>query len=366
MVNCVRPLLNLLGVDASVPTNGAMSNVKVTWVLLDESDTMDAALHNLNLDGAPTSGNDQNSNASGGVYLAGTANNFTDQDGVARITIVGAAQERDLSKEKLTQTEQLVRVAAYFQAKTSDPQSATEVVSTIGDFLGPTVSLLLGDKIGGVAGLALETAYRATWCPSKPFSFTVKDWLPCTDGWQGTVTMQRTLIFNEERKEAGSSIKKTSEINVIQMQAKVLPNDGSVKGLASVTDTMNSTFTENVTQFCTSNTRVIGTKSGGGSSTINGSIKIDGDQFSIMLTTDSELGTRLLQKTMFGGSCADVQGKQPRSEIVDGKQRYAMAFMDKFDPNNPYELKGSKTVVEGDEKLGQVKTIYTWNLHKCH
>jgi hypothetical protein len=364
MVNCVRPLLNLIGVDASVPTNGPLSNIKVTWVLLDESDTFDAALHNLNLDGTPTSGNDQNSSSSGGVHLVGTADNFTDQNGIARIDVIGEPQDRDLSKEKLTQTQRTVRVATYFQTKTTDPKSTTETVSTIGDFLGPTVSLLLGDKLGGIAGFALETAYRATWCPSNPYSFTIKDWLPCTDGWEGTVTMQRTQTAKVEINATKGSIKKSMDVNVIEMQAKVLPIDGLVKGMASVSDTTNSSYTDENTGFCTQNIRVIGAKSGGGASTINGTIKIDGGQFTIILTTDNELVTTMNQKTTFDGSCPDAKG-EPRSETITGKQKYAIAVTDKFDPSNPYELKGSKTVVENDTG-GEIRTTYTWNLRKCH
>ncbi len=112
MMNCVRPALNLAGLDFSLPGNGAPAGTRVDWNQV-EGGVADSAAGNIwhtvkNVPSLAMDGTMDNGNAI--VYLDTQAGikpadknhyNYTDANGESKIDAVGMRQKRDLSRENL-------------------------------------------------------------------------------------------------------------------------------------------------------------------------------------------------------------------------------------------------------------------------
>lgn len=92
------------------------------------------------------------------------------------ITLAGAPQDEDLTGKKLQPVDSRLAVVAYAQAKTTNPESAAEVIGTLGDLLGPVLALLGNDKLSASVGVITKSFYRATWWGSDAYPLTVHDW----------------------------------------------------------------------------------------------------------------------------------------------------------------------------------------------
>ncbi|MFL6230448.1 MAG: hypothetical protein ACJ741_16880 [Pyrinomonadaceae bacterium] len=199
MFNCLRPALNAAGLDFSLPGDGPVANVKVTWNLMEGGGlsglaaALDTATHLSEL----LAGQDHDTGAI--VFLDTAADkkaaekeyySVTDGNGQASIYAVGAAQREDLTLKGATGVSKQAVVTVSVQAKPTKLKDATAAASTSGDMAGAVIAGLSGDALGAGASVATETLYRSQWYSSDPFTFEVRDWEPCAGGWTGTITRE--------------------------------------------------------------------------------------------------------------------------------------------------------------------------------
>ena len=209
-INCLRPALNEVGLDVDVPQSGPLANLKVEWYLVLGGDSRGwigvAENFMTNLLGGGGHGD-------GIVFLdalpgAPERSQFkqrTNKDGESQVYVVGIPQETDLSKRKLFEVDKGAGVRVDVQLKSMRIVDTTGAVSNIMDIAGNALAFLTGDPLGGAVSVATETLYRSNWYGSEPFYFIVKDWEPCTDQWQGTITYK--VISKKEG---------TAETNVVR------------------------------------------------------------------------------------------------------------------------------------------------------
>jgi hypothetical protein len=393
---CVRPALNAAGLDFSLPGNGGVSNVKVTWVLLEDEEEGGggAVIHNANLDGIPETGNYQDTDEVGGVYLKGRSDReqFTDQDGRNSITVVGAPQPQDLSNRKVSKVERRVRVAVFPQLKTTDPQNDAQRVGTAGDLLGPTIALLTGDFLGAGVGAATEGLYRSTWFSSDSYPFTVRDWEVC-NGWSGTVTITRR---SEDHKSESSSrlelknscqgqtsqvsikttqTQTTSEIYTATAHVRSKDSFGNVEGDATVRYNQSYIATMSGGDVCDEGKcegslvdkteRSEMSTSGGGAGQVTGALRVDEKawSFDIELQGDWQFDLRTTNTSRAEGGCpgTDLSALNQTDASTSRRRFEGINFQGRFNPQKPDEISGSETVKLVD---GSTATV-TYHFERC-
>ena len=226
MMNCVRPALNLAGLDFSLPGNGALAGTRVDWNLV-EGGVADSAAGNIwhtvkNIPSLAMDGTMDNGNAI--VYLDTQAGikhserkhyNYTDANGESKIDAVGMRQKRDLSRENLRPVMKKMSVNLDIQIKTMRLKDKTAAAGTANDLAGSAIAFFTKDIPGFVTGTAAETIYRSNLGSSKTATFPVKDWMPCTGGWNGTVTYRKVWV-----NEISRSFKYDSPIQSGQAENK--------------------------------------------------------------------------------------------------------------------------------------------------
>lgn len=192
-INCLRPALNVAGLDVDVPETGPLADLKVEWYLVlggDSRGRVGVAENFLtNIVGGGGYGD-------GIVFLdalpgapeRSPVKQRTNKEGVSQMYVVGIPQESDLSRRKLFEVDKGAGVRVDVQLKSMRIVDSTGAISNIMDIAGNALSFLTNDPLGGAVGVATETLYRSNWYGSEPFYFIVKDWEPCTDQWQGTIT----------------------------------------------------------------------------------------------------------------------------------------------------------------------------------
>lgn len=378
LANCIRPALNSAGLDFSVPSNGTQSNLQVTWQLLEDEEAdgvegLRAILHNANLDD-PGAGNLQDSSVVGGVYLKGkaAAEQFTDANGRSTISVIGAPQGKDLSRELVTNVERKVRVAAFIQAKTTNPadldKDPWQWASTAGDYLVPIVAFLTGDKLGGAVGLTAETLYRSTWYSSDSFPFTVKDWQVCDDHWSGRVQAITTLHSNESREIYDYGPANTTRRARTTVSASLSSTGENTESVdfsdVSITDTTGR-------QFCASNARPpyapysardTTDRHGSGSGPIEAHVTIDeaARTATIEITPKFEYKLTMTAKKQVYQACPGVS-TTPDIRTFDSTGSGGIRITDVPLGATKGVLAGSKTVT----LLDGSQVVYTWHLTRC-
>ena len=209
-LNCLRPFLNMIGLDFNLPNSGPLADVNVVWegVLgFDEESrgwisTVRDFIRNLGEEPPP------GKRIVYFDYFAGTEHSRTQRtgsSGLSIIFVVGAPQEKDLSREKLTKVARAAGVMFRVQVKSTKMNDLSSQLGTIGDFAGPLIAFLTGDVAGGAVGLATETLYRMSWRGSDPFYFVVRDWEPCNGEWTGTISssVRRTVKNDSGNRQTG-------------------------------------------------------------------------------------------------------------------------------------------------------------------
>jgi len=204
MLNCIRPALNLAGLDFSLPGDGPIANVKVTWNLLEGGGPsgLAAAYDTATHLGDLLAGKDHDT---GSIVFLDTADGkhateyvtVTNDAGQSIISAVGSPQTEDLAAKGATGVVKHATVSVSVQAKPTKLKNATAGASTVGDFAGGIITALLGDEVGGGVSVGAEMALRSQWYSSEPFPFQVDDWEACTGGWSGTVTVERKFAQAE-------------------------------------------------------------------------------------------------------------------------------------------------------------------------
>jgi hypothetical protein len=215
ITNCIRSLLNRVGLDFSLPSDGAVGGVRVDWNLVEGGQT-GSVIRQIRNSGT------QNSDAL--VYLDTLAfaeaedkkkyYNYTDDKGESKIYVVGMRQKTDLSKQLLNPVMKTMAVNLDIQVKSMKIKNAVAATGTANDLAGSALAFWNNDIPGFVAGTAAETIYRSNLGSSKVHAFPVRDWIPCDGAWRGTITYKR-VFFNKadaERRDEGS--KKSFKLNI--------------------------------------------------------------------------------------------------------------------------------------------------------
>jgi hypothetical protein len=204
IVNCLRPSLNVVGLDFDIPSSGPVGGAGVEWQLIEGGDTR-GWLGTLQDYGDIMSGNA--TWGDGIVFLdavPGTdrspAKQRTGADGISRMGIVGVPQARDMSREKLDKVYKAAGVKVAIRVKSVKITDPVKLAETLGDLASNLIAFLTGDKVGGVVGTIAETMYRSHWYSPEPFYFVVTDWEPCTGEWKGTMTASSTYEQHDVEK----------------------------------------------------------------------------------------------------------------------------------------------------------------------
>jgi hypothetical protein len=186
-LNCLRPLLNTVGLDfPNLPTSGAVEGAGVSWTLTEggvpwtNPNDYDATI------AAQYQGKVMFDN--GGGTDGETYNKVTDENGDTTVKVSGRPQQRDLTNLKRAPVNSQYAVAVQVKVKGADPK---KFLGELTDVLGPALGLSSGDIIGGLAGGITETAYRMSWPIGGSFVFPLQDW--AADGaWTGSITVSAT------------------------------------------------------------------------------------------------------------------------------------------------------------------------------
>lgn len=376
LANCARPVLNFLGFDFSLPGDGDLTNVKVTFVLQAAGDDLDAIAHNANLGAYFGDTNTTYSEPIGGVRLEPVTQRaqFTDSKGMASITMIGEPQDRDLSHEKLTENRRAMGVSAFVATKTTDPQNKGSDVSqwagTIGDYFGPFVSLITGDELGAALGAATETLYRAAWFGSDVFPFMVKDWRGCGECWSGTISMKSTFNVNDSSKTAETSSSKTYTRTIDETVTITTDMDGVVTSTAIVSDNGSGQDEKNGIDIChrgingdttrapwTSSTKR--TDSAGGTVKAYPSISVQGSHVTIGIETDP-LPRALGYEEKHTNGCYTDRLNGSNAGTFNTMDPYPIRFSGDGQPTRENTAHGSVTIKDATGGT----TTYKWDLSR--
>jgi hypothetical protein len=376
LTNCVRPALNMAGLDFSLPANGAMSNVKVTWVLIEDETKggIQSVMHNANLEEKWGTGNLQDSMPVGGVFLKGrrSADQVTDAKGQTSILVVGAPQSEDLTRQVVTRQERVVRVAAFIQAKSTDLQTlmqdAWQSLSTVGDYLGPLVAYIGGDKIGASVGATAETLYRSTWYSSDEFPFTVRDWQPCNDQWSGRITAMTTgksvdhrqvYDFGTETSTTRTRIRLNANMTAGSGQEVVDYNQSSVANLVGSEFCSRNAHPPDAPYYGRTTSETTGT--GAGPAALSVTTNSANQTYTIAVAPDFEYDVAVRERKQVFQGCPSPRPPEPERRL-SSKSRAAIRIFDvPTDKATPGVLIGTRT----DTLMDGSTVVYTWDLRRC-
>lgn len=379
MANCLRPFLNLAGLDFSLPSDGALTGVRVDWNLVEGGQT-GSILEQINKSGT------ENSDAL--VYLDTTAfaqsedkkkyYNYTDDKGESKIYAVGTRQKIDMSNQLLGSVMKRMAVNLDIQVKTM--KIKTDVaVGTANDLAGSAFAFWNGDIPGFIAGTAAETLFRSNFGSSKTHVFPVKDWIPCDGGWRGTITYKKVFFVQNEVWRADDGTTKSLKINTdrdlysaeISINPGSTPNDlKAVSKMKYARDIYTYTNLQRKAECrgskgirtLTYSTR-IKTRAEGLDKNASADIYFSGGSagFNFHLIDINGTSNRV-DDSAEGGVCilGPPENRQQTTGVrIDGGN-FSVTNIP-INPNNPNELKGSRTV---KDKEGRYTTI-TWNLSRC-
>ncbi len=397
VLNCVRPALNAAGVDFSLPGNGALGGVRVDWNLGEGGDSrgyLGRVWHTATNMGKILNG-EETGDSDAIVFLdvaagatpgaEGKHYNYTDADGVSKIYAVGMKQKRDLSGEGLRPVMKRMGVDIDIQVKTMRITNGTAAAGTANDLAGNAIAFLTGDRLGFVAGAAAETAYRSNLGSSKTHYFPVKDWVPCDGRWRGTVTYHRVfddagsnpvkgIILDGGIKASRSHREYLAKIYVEQVPSPTNPH-GELKTSArvvSVEEDFNYSrvfyndscfYEKNKNRVKTTETVSLRVEAGA-ASVVPDSFNLNfwgtkADFYFQIPDIPGKFHERTTKHT--SGFCGDNKQEPPFQRTTDMKID-GIRYGDEMpvDPNNPFVLKGSKTI-NGDKS----RLVLTWDFTRC-
>jgi hypothetical protein len=376
-INCLRPFLNLAGLDVDLPENGPLSDVKVEWTLVRGGDSRGWIAQVVDLFG------DGYEYGDGLVFfdaLPGADRSrdkqYTNDQGVSEIYVVGVPQKQDLSRRKLFDSYKAAGVRVDVQLKSMRIKDTQQGISTIMDIVGNAFSFLTGDPVGGGVGTVTETMYRSNWYASQPFYFPVKDWEPCTGQWQGTITYTTTL---KEEGSAESMVNKQTWKDDYYYEARATL-DGKkdslgaplarVEAHASLVKDRTSTGKG----VCYRTSRQLQELHGKDTAITTGfsvSVNPRTNEYSVSAPTMVVDGSGTYTVTNeIQGTCNNPYNKNlnqstpeknhklsPEGPSVHGKGT--------IDPAKPDEISGTNTVTIPTTKGGERTVTITWNLVRC-
>src|SRR6185437_1058993 len=196
IANCLRPVLNLLGLDLSLPNDGAVAGAEVDWY--------------------PRQGFDQ--------YIVEFHDNplhqTTDANGTTTIGIEGTGQDHDLPDD----ARPVLKPASVGIAVTMSP------ANLLTD-LGSAASVVTAGP-AGLAGLLPQLLQRSNWVFDAVYPFQVQDWEVVRYHGEGTSDYSGNLVSPEPAQFT------QHDTFSIDFDA---PGDGkAIEGTGTLTATQNS------------------------------------------------------------------------------------------------------------------------------
>ncbi|MCA8963928.1 MAG: hypothetical protein KDC48_03535 [Planctomycetes bacterium] len=150
-----RPIVALAGIDIDMPKSGALKGIETEWDI--KEDRHSSKYHLIRLADA--------------VDISKIK---TDDQGEARLAVLGRPQLRDLRKEQVLPVEKQVPIVVTPQVKSTEMQQ--DLVDSVFGALG-----ILSVAEGNVEGLltpVIECLYRMKWTGGRRFVLQVRDWIP--------------------------------------------------------------------------------------------------------------------------------------------------------------------------------------------
>lgn len=187
IINCIRPALNAVGIDFSLPQGGPLVGSLVEWDI--------ATLLGSKNDVVQT------------VGVADPRHQETDQNGFNQITVQGKPQVKELDPEKTVAIDRIVPITALVNLKNKNPKQ------DIAD---------LFSLIGGASGLwtqPVEILNRAPFVFGGKLNLDVRDFKEL-EGDLFQIEGQYTKLFEEERGVA-ASLKNIKDHFIINTEVKV-------------------------------------------------------------------------------------------------------------------------------------------------
>ena len=358
MVNCFRQILNLAGLDFSLPNDGPVKGAVATWY--------------------GVKGFDQAAQYRGGseaiVQFVSSGsqrivNAVTGDDGKVQIGVEGRGQRQNLSNDA-----------------TEVPKSAKirlHVALRGADFFGD-LSEAAGTAAGGLGGLPsvpIGILSRMQWASVGHYTFPVTDWRDGPPRWAGTITYTKITAWNES--SAGKAIHMeqdyreslTLNITITEtldgMTAFGAAGAGILQGTAHANYTMRNTRSGGHLTQCGSRGPIhdltslqISTGEGEGAGTARATVGISADgQYSItihpnvMMTTRSDSSSEQL---VIRGQC-QIQTQSTQSPTGHGMMAASASMQGdgEIDPNMPNRLTGRTEATEG-----RTTQTLTWDLQR--
>ncbi|HEU4837216.1 MAG TPA: hypothetical protein VFS90_22485 [Pyrinomonadaceae bacterium] len=369
-LKCVRFILNLAGIDVSLPSAGPLSDTTVQWSLVKGGDSQ--GIFGSVLDWI--SGEDERDDI---VFLNPKDGKRTaDANGVSTIYVVGMSQKEDLSRRKVFELYKASGVNVGVQIKPTKVKEAEAAFSNLMDVVGIIFSFMTGDIVGGGVSLIFETMYRTNWYSSKPFYFMVKDWEPCKGHWQGTIT------YTSEFKETGSAenlhLTQSWDDETFYRAEAEIPGRRDDQGLqiARVKATAREKKTDISTGkgVCYRSTTQVRELNGSENVTTGfGGVSINPRtrQYTVLAPTilvhanGSESVTSKVQGTCNNPFNKDVNRSSPLTNLTLDADGPTLQGRGTIDPGNPDVISGTDSVTLPTQRGGQRKVTITWNLRKC-
>jgi hypothetical protein len=380
-INCVRPFLNMIGLDFNLPQSGPLAGVNVVWEGVlgfdeDSRGSLSSAQEFIrNLGKEPPRGKPI-------LYFGSlfspvrSRTQPTNQHGLSSISVTGSPQEKDLSREKLTQINEVAGVMIRVQIKSTKINDVPSALGTIGDFAGPVIALLTGDVAGAAVGLATEILYRMSWRGSEPFYFVVRDWEPCTGQWTGTITVTEGYKYTDSFKDSHRWAKTTrtetysATLTVGErtdsQSGQINLYNATVKTEGGYTETEDSSGLIDCYKVIHRSSEL-----SGHSETQDGvTVIVNPDltyRVNYSLPSLSTNGLYNVSSHLEGPAChnpfanKDGSSSRPRSRLLIALRPDIEGVLD---PNNPGVLTGTKTVSQ-DESGGKRTATVKWNLARC-
>ncbi|HYK21941.1 MAG TPA: hypothetical protein VEV42_14470 [Pyrinomonadaceae bacterium] len=379
-INCLRPILNSAGLDVDLPDNGPLSGVNVVWRIVLGGDsrgwfgTVQDFFEILG-GGEPAGDGIVYFEAIGGADRS-PANQYTDKEGVSQIYIVGAPQEKDLSRRKLFEVMKGAGVRVDVQLKPMRIKDVKEGLSNIMDIAGNAFSFLTEDPIGGGVGTVTETLYRSNWYSSQPFYFLVKDWEPCTGQWQGTITYIATM--KEEGSAENLTVKHSwHDESYYEARAQLdgrRDNLGApiarVQAHASQYKELDGTGKGECYRV---NKQIQEAHAEDSATTTGFSVSLNPRTGRYSVSAPIIVVTGSGQYTVTSevkGACRnpfnkDLHQTNPQTNVQLSPDGPVIEGEGTVDPNNPDVISGSNTLTVPTNRGGERKVTITWNLKRC-
>jgi hypothetical protein len=392
MLNCLRPFLNLTGIDfGNLPNHGAATDVGVDWYLV--AGGVDPKVNSGDPNFLATQANATVMFNNGSGTDGETYNKVTGEHGTTTIKVSGRPQDKDLTHFKITAKRKQMAVSIGVRLKGA---STEKFLGELTDVIGPALGITTDWK-GGLAGGLTEMTFRMHWQLSKVFTFPVKDWEPCHKGWQGTISYLRKLHSIESSSQAvpnlGCCRQTTHAVDLTEQRewnvntsegryeaAALLSNwrgEYDKKDLQALHQTGGSYWCKNVLVDDRTETTTAGSDSGAATF----SLVVNGSNFTlILLPSPQEPPDGLEQKAVThrvvsssggngafgyqhcGKDDADVTEAQPVK-----KQPWFFVWgqpvTGTVDPKTPEELSGTRDFPDPADPTGKVTV--SWELMHC-